>query len=196
MAPSLCHPHVVPPGQPAAACQGGRRCSRARTSIHTHTHVYTNSLTRRTTESFRLENISQIPNPSHAHRPHPTVPHPRGSGTPPGRDSPHPVAAVPLLTALSKGKLFLTSNLKYIHPHPALALRSQWSPSATRGAEQLRSPLTAPQLLGTAVLPEGRHRQRMRISRQRRGAAPASRCREMHLQGNAFARHELFASIR
>ena len=56
----------------------------------------------KTIESFRLEKTSEItqsnPSPPHrAHCPHPSVPHPHGSGTPPRMVTPPPPwAAVPL----------------------------------------------------------------------------------------------------
>ena len=83
-------------------------------------------------ESLRLEETSKIPksNPSPPHRAHcprPSVPHPHGSGTPPGTVTPPlPGQLCHCLTALWEKELFLTANLNLpwhnVRPSP-LVLR-------------------------------------------------------------------------
>ena len=71
------------------------------------------------TEPFRLEKSSEIPHPTHPFM-RPSVPHPPGSGTPPG-DRPAPWAAVPLQHSFPK-RLFLIFEVKNLH-HPLCSCR-------------------------------------------------------------------------
>jgi len=85
-----------------------------RKSSAEHQQCFDVDYSHRTMESLRLEKASKTIHPtiSSARCPHPSVPHPHGSGTPPGAVTPPlPGQLCHCSTALLEKKCFLISNL-------------------------------------------------------------------------------------
>lgn len=166
--------------------------------IHTHTHTRTDEH-----QKLRIIQVGEDPLDPQAH---PTLPCPLttspGATTPrlhntPSLLTPHPLSSCASADRSSRGQIIPNTQPEMYTPTSCSRPAFQRNPSATRGAEQLRSPRTALQLPGTAAVPGGGTDKGCGSpgnaeERPRPPAAEKCICKET----NAFARHKLFASIR